>query len=260
MWEIHLTDIYAWVLTSNRSCTLISVSVWKTETEMGTYTTNYNLFMPTVGETGWGTLVNGNFATIDTTMKSLSNRITAVENEVNGALSCTSVTASGDISGNNISGNNFTVNGTLLNYLPVCRMYAYDGNISFGMPYVLKSTTQNGLKLLSFHSGSSGTVTFKYRFGWLYEYGAFFNGAFEYQDSTQMKLNVNGYASFTIKTASGNTYNISNDGEINVTSAQLQDICSGISTVTMTSSRIYTTGYIQLIGGSTSRNMYLVYT
>ena len=36
---------------------------------MGTYTANYNLFMPTVGETGWGELVNGNFETIDTTMK-----------------------------------------------------------------------------------------------------------------------------------------------------------------------------------------------
>ena len=36
---------------------------------MGTYTTNYNLFMPTVGETGWGELVNNNFSIIDTTMK-----------------------------------------------------------------------------------------------------------------------------------------------------------------------------------------------
>ena len=81
---------------------------------MGTYTTNYNLFMPTVGEQGWGELVNTNFSTIDTTMKSLSNnitsldsrldtvetygsRITAIENEVNGALSCTSVATSGAI-------------------------------------------------------------------------------------------------------------------------------------------------------------------
>ena len=38
---------------------------------MGTYTTNYNLFMPSVGEQGWGDLVNGNFTTIDTTMKGL---------------------------------------------------------------------------------------------------------------------------------------------------------------------------------------------
>ena len=47
---------------------------------MGTYTTNYNLFMPTVGETGWGDLVNGNFATIDTTMKGLDTRIETLEN------------------------------------------------------------------------------------------------------------------------------------------------------------------------------------
>ena len=47
---------------------------------MGTYTTNYNLFMPSVGEQGWGELVNGNFTTIDITMKNLSNRATALEN------------------------------------------------------------------------------------------------------------------------------------------------------------------------------------
>ena len=35
---------------------------------MGTYTTNYNLFMPTIGETGWGTLVNENCQKIDTAL------------------------------------------------------------------------------------------------------------------------------------------------------------------------------------------------
>ena len=81
---------------------------------MGTYTTNYQLYMPTVGETGWGTLVNGNFSTIDTTMKGLSNRITAVENEVNGNLSCTSVTAYGKITGNGgIAGTTGTFSGTV---------------------------------------------------------------------------------------------------------------------------------------------------
>lgn len=74
---------------------------------MGTYTTNYNLFMPSIGEQGWGTLVNGNFTTIDTTMMGLSNRITAVESEVNGNLSCTSVTTSGTI----ISTGKITSNG-----------------------------------------------------------------------------------------------------------------------------------------------------
>ena len=46
---------------------------------MGTYTTNYNLFMPAIGEQGWGDLVNGNFSTIDVTMKGLNGRVTKLE-------------------------------------------------------------------------------------------------------------------------------------------------------------------------------------
>lgn len=81
---------------------------------MGTYTTNYQLYMPTVGETGWGTLVNGNFTTIDSTMAGLNTRLTAVENEVNGALSCTSVTTSGKITGNGgIAGTTGTFSGAV---------------------------------------------------------------------------------------------------------------------------------------------------
>lgn len=48
---------------------------------MGTYTTNYNLFMPSVGEQGWGELVNGNFSTIDTTMAGMNTRIGTLETE-----------------------------------------------------------------------------------------------------------------------------------------------------------------------------------
>ena len=53
---------------------------------MGTYTTNYNLFMPSVGEQGWGTLVNGTFTTIDTTIKSLSDTIETLETETDARL------------------------------------------------------------------------------------------------------------------------------------------------------------------------------
>ena len=49
---------------------------------MGIYTTNYNLFMPTIGEQGWGDLVNGNFTTIDTTMAGLNTRVGMLETEV----------------------------------------------------------------------------------------------------------------------------------------------------------------------------------
>ena len=50
---------------------------------MGTYTANYNLFMPSVGEQGWGDLVNGNFSTIDATMKGLNTRVGTLETETN---------------------------------------------------------------------------------------------------------------------------------------------------------------------------------
>ena len=49
---------------------------------MGTYTTNYNLFMPSIGEQGWGDLVNGNFSTIDTAMKGLDTRVGTLETEM----------------------------------------------------------------------------------------------------------------------------------------------------------------------------------
>ena len=126
---------------------------------MGTYTTNYNLFMPTVGEQGWGTLVNGNFSTIDNTMKGLSNRATALENadttfntrittieEVvsNGNVTANVITANqfvGDISGTaaglnrvvNVSPSNVKINNgsetmiTLLSYVPGVK---YSGTIS----------------------------------------------------------------------------------------------------------------------------------
>lgn len=48
---------------------------------MGTYTANYQLYMPTVGEQGWGDLMNGNLTTIDTTMAGLNTRIGTLETE-----------------------------------------------------------------------------------------------------------------------------------------------------------------------------------
>ena len=81
---------------------------------MGTYTTNYQLYMPTVGEQGWGEIVNGNITKIDTAMKGLDTRITAVENEVNGALSCTSVTTSGKVTANGgVGTTSLTTSGTI---------------------------------------------------------------------------------------------------------------------------------------------------
>ena len=71
---------------------------------MGTYTTNKNLFMPTVGETGWGELVNGNFSTIDTFLKPITISGSTytftgnhVGNQSGGSVSATSITNSGTL-------------------------------------------------------------------------------------------------------------------------------------------------------------------
>lgn len=69
---------------------------------MGTYTTNKELFMPTVGEQGWGTLVNGNFETIDSFLKPITVSGSTytftgnhVGNQSGGSISATSITNSG---------------------------------------------------------------------------------------------------------------------------------------------------------------------
>ena len=71
---------------------------------MGTYTTNKNLFMPTVGEQGWGDLVNGNFTTIDTFLKPITVSGSTytftgshVGNQSGGSISATSITNSGTL-------------------------------------------------------------------------------------------------------------------------------------------------------------------
>ena len=69
---------------------------------MGTYTTNYNLFLPSIGEQGWGELVNNNFSTIDTTMQSLSNNIGTLETEMNAVKDRVTVLEAGNFESANI--------------------------------------------------------------------------------------------------------------------------------------------------------------
>ena len=67
---------------------------------MGTYTTNKNLFMPTVGEQGWGELVNGNFETIDNFLKPITvsgSTYTFTGNQTGGSISATSINNSGTL-------------------------------------------------------------------------------------------------------------------------------------------------------------------
>ena len=78
----------------------ILVSDCQSEVKMGTYTTNKNLFMPSIGEQGWGTLVNGNFSTIDTFLKPITvsgSTYTFTGNQTGGSVSATSISNSGTL-------------------------------------------------------------------------------------------------------------------------------------------------------------------
>ena len=115
---------------------------------MGTYTTNYNLFLPSIGEQGWGELVNGNFTTIDTAMKGLSNRATALENADTAfgtrITTIEEVVSNGNVTANIITANQFVgdISGTatgvnrVVNVSPSDIQFqnGYSGN--FTIPYI----------------------------------------------------------------------------------------------------------------------------
>ena len=86
---------------------------------MGTYTTNKNLFMPSVGETGWGELVNNNFSTIDTFLKPITVSGSTytftgnhVGNQSGGSISATTGTFSGAVKGASFNGVAIKSSGT----------------------------------------------------------------------------------------------------------------------------------------------------
>ena len=218
---------------------------------MGTYTTNYQLYMPTVGETGWGTLVNGNFTTIDTTMKSMSNRITAVENEVNGNLSCTSVTTSGKITGNGgIAGTTGTFSGavnasniTKTGLFPATMMLTTSPStregISTAIVYDNSSVSNNsytGINLLGISQldaySSWGTKTIKSIYSGEYT----INKIYVELGTWTFKLAVGYYITATLISSSGVKYSVTgssnSDGILTLTQAQVLDILSGPVTYT----------------------------
>ena len=49
---------------------------------LGTYTPNYNLYMPSIGEQGWGELVSNNFEILDTNLNDLQNHINTIDTQI----------------------------------------------------------------------------------------------------------------------------------------------------------------------------------
>ena len=61
---------------------------------MGTYTPNYNLYMPEVGETGWGQLVSNNFEIIDTNLNNLQDQIDVIDTNIGNGTRTLTLTGS----------------------------------------------------------------------------------------------------------------------------------------------------------------------
>lgn len=140
---------------------------------MGTYTTNKNLFMPTIGETGWGTLVNGNFETIDTLLKPIS--LSGSTYTFNGAkITSTSFNGvvlknSGTITVNPTSTTKCSMPSvsTHITLLPLIPGIKYTGSLKFGNTtgakqscYYFDGLDEANQKTLTLNANTTSTITF----------------------------------------------------------------------------------------------------
>ena len=112
---------------------------------MGTYTTHYNLYMPTIGETGWGTLVNENCQKIDTALPVVGVvQLYAGSTAPNGWLIC---------------------NGQTVSRITYAALYAVigttygagDGSTTFNVPNLVNRTVRGSNSLGK--TGGADTVT-----------------------------------------------------------------------------------------------------
>ena len=110
---------------------------------MGTYTTNLELYKPSVGETGWGTLVNENFDKIDAYIPGVI-QMYAGSSAPNGWLIC---------------------NGQAVSRTTYAALYAVigttygagDGSTTFNVPNLVNKTVRGASTVGS--TGGSDTVT-----------------------------------------------------------------------------------------------------
>lgn len=110
---------------------------------MGTYTTNLNLYKPTVGEQGWGTLVNENFDKIDAYIPGVI-QLYAGSTAPNGWLIC---------NGQSVSRTTYAAL-----YAVIGTTYgAGDGSTTFNVPNLVNKTVRGSNSLGK--TGGADTVT-----------------------------------------------------------------------------------------------------
>lgn len=145
---------------------------------MGTYTANKNLYMPTVGEQGWGTLMNTNLSTIDNFLKPIT---------VSGSTYTFTGNHVGNQSGGSISATSITNSGTLTNTGTSTFTGKITGNGGIGTTSLTTSSTITSTGQIVANGGVKGKLnvsvtpsstynSFTYR---LYDY-AYWNSSNQY--------------------------------------------------------------------------------
>ena len=117
---------------------------------MSTTTTNYGLVKPERSDNYSVDVMSGNMDKIDTKLKNLDTRTTVVESEVNGALSCTSVTTSGTITSTGLINANSGVKGYFKNT---------SATLVTSAPYSDSNVTAWSFSNVNCNSGTSKTIT-----------------------------------------------------------------------------------------------------
>ena len=261
---------------------------------MGTYTTNKNLFMPTVGETGWGTLVNGNFETIDNFLKPITvsgSTYTFTGNQKGGSISATSITNSGTLTNTGKITGNGGIAGTTGTFSGAVTGKTFNGvtistNAFNGVPIgfrvkAINATTMNAVPVSGINYGIvagnahvlAQSLSSKYNTTtaetWYLRStdGYIFSGIDSLPSGWNVELYYNcsssGTFTVTITGAVNKTITTSNTryGSVTITPAEAISIMNGALTVKFSNASINVTGFlsVRIVNNTSSAGTIIYY-
>ena len=199
---------------------------------MGTYTANLDLYKPSVGETGWGTLVNGNFDKIDATSITGVIQMYAGSSAPNGWLIC---------------------NGQAVSRTTYAALYAVigttygagDGSTTFNVPNLVNKTVRGSNSLGK--TGGADTVTLSTANMPAHTHGVGTLATASTGAHTH-KFNITTNGNYASATAAhvGTTANISTRGSMSTDGAHTHTISGSTASVGSGSAVTITNPYVML--------------
>ena len=184
---------------------------------MGTYTTNLYLYKPTVGENGWGTLVNENFDKLDSASSATGTvQMYAGSTAPNGWLICNGQTVS-----RTTYAALFAVIGTTYG--------AGDGSTTFNVPNLVNKTVRGAETVGS--TGGADTVAL---------------------GTENLPVHTHGGGSLTAASAGGHSHSVAKRNATISGSVNAVEINSGLGTQSAVGGCVYSSGaHTHTISGET---------